>query len=75
MDKLVRKDNVVGNSSAEGKQFDIRHYKKWLVRIVPNIHLTSFEINLIRFNRYIMPFSMLKDPGSRIGWWDALITT
>lgn len=70
MKMLVTNDNDFGGLLPKGEEPDIRHYKKWLVRILPTIHLISFEINIIRANRFIIPFSMLKNESSWIAWWD-----
>jgi hypothetical protein len=70
MDTLVREDDAFVSLLAKDDRLNITHYRKWLVQNVPRIHLASIEINILLYNRFIMPFSMLKDESSRIYWWD-----
>src|ERR687893_435730 len=45
LDTLVKKDNTVDNSIAKGGRLNITHYKKWLIRTLPTIHLASVELD------------------------------
>ena len=67
MDTIVR---MTVSGLANKKRLDIRDYREWLIDNLPEIHLTSFEMSIMRSNRYVMPFSMFNDPCSKkISWW------
>ncbi len=70
MDKFLEKTGTIP-TNAKTKQYSIIDYKKWLVENVPDIPILSIEIRILRNNRYLIPFSALANPATKICWWDA----
>jgi hypothetical protein len=70
MDKLARGTGATPQNR-KSNQFTIVDYKEWLLTNVPDIPQMSMELNILRKNKFLIPFSALLDPDTKIGWWNA----
>jgi hypothetical protein len=67
MDRLLR-ETIPERQSEE---YDIRDYRKWLIKEIDKIHLLSVEINYPLERRYLLPFKDLDKEDNRLEWWTA----
>jgi hypothetical protein len=66
LDKLVR--NTSGKLEGD---YDIRDYRRFLVKEVLSIEEIGVELNSLFRDNMILPFDGIKDDKTRLNWWDA----
>lgn len=67
MDSLVRETS----SEEPKKKYDIRDYRKWLIREIEKIHLVSVGLIYPIQQRFLLPFYRIEDEDKKLEWWTA----
>jgi len=67
MDRLVRETTPKKPSN----EYDMRDYRKWLIKEIDKIHLISVGINYPLERKYLLPFKELDKEDGRLEWWIA----
>jgi len=67
MDRLVRETTPKKPSN----EYDMRDYRKWLIKEINEIHLLSVGINYPLERKYLLPFKELDREDGRLEWWIA----
>lgn len=65
-------DKMVRNTTAKSAHiYDIRDYRKFLIKEVSNIDAIAAKLGRAFARSLVLPFSDIKDSKAKLQWWDA----